>query len=189
MVKAVPFVLAALLGLSACMPPGGGTTGSASVMVGGKPMPPTRTILDNAAASADHTLLVHAVEAAGLADTLESPGPYTIFAPTNAAFGRLPAGTLDRLVRPENKEGLVRLLGYHIVPGRLDAAALRRAIAAGGGRAALRTVGGGTLTAMLNGPDTIVLRDARGGVAAISIYDVAQSNGMLHVIDRVLSPN
>src|SRR5690242_17444133 len=124
MAKAVPFVLAALLGVSACMPPGAGTTGPAAVMVGGKPMAPTRTIFENTADSADHTRFVHAVKAAGLADTLESPGPYTVFAPTDAAFGRLPPGTLDRLVRPENREGLVRLLSYHIVPGRLDAAAL-----------------------------------------------------------------
>jgi uncharacterized surface protein with fasciclin (FAS1) repeats len=157
-------------------------------MVGGQPMYVSKDIVDNAVNSADHTTLVAAVKAAGLVDTLKGRGPFTVFAPTNAAFAALPAGTVDTLLKPENKPALARVLTYHVVPGRLDAAALENAIRAGRGSATLRTAGGGTLWAMMNGDRNIVLKDTRGTVASISTYDVLQSNGVIHVIDRVLLP-
>lgn len=159
-----------------------------TVTVGGQAMLPTRDIVDNAVNSADHTTLVAAVKAAGLVETLKGPGPFTVFAPVNAAFAALPAGTVDNLLKPENKTALTGVLTYHVVAGRYDAAALERAIRAGGGQAALKTVAGGTLTAMMNGPRNIVVKDARGNVANVSTYDVRQSNGVIHVIDRVLMP-
>ena len=159
-----------------------------AVTVGGQAMLPTRDIVDNAVNSADHTTLVSAVKAAGLVETLKGPGPFTVFAPVNAAFSALPAGTVDNLLKPENKAALTGVLTYHVVAGRYDAAALERAIRAGGGQAALKTVNGGTLTAMMNGPRNLVVRDAKGNVANISTYDVRQSNGVIHVIDKVLMP-
>jgi uncharacterized surface protein with fasciclin (FAS1) repeats len=158
------------------------------VMVGGQPMLPAKNIVQNAVNSADHTTLVAAVKAAGLVDTLEGPGPFTVFAPTNEAFAALPAGTVDTLVKPENKAMLTGILTYHVVAGKLDAAALKRMIKAGHGVATLTTVNGAPLTAMMNGPDNIVLKDAKGGVSTISTYDVYQSNGVIHVIDHVLMP-
>jgi uncharacterized surface protein with fasciclin (FAS1) repeats len=157
-------------------------------MVGGQPMYVTRDIVDNALNSADHTTLVAAVKAAGLVPTLKTKGPFTVFAPTNAAFAALPSGTVDTLLQPENKPALARVLTYHVVPGRLDAAALERAITAGHGTATLKTASGGTLWAMKNGDRNIVLRDTGGSVASISTYDVHQANGVIHVIDRVLLP-
>jgi uncharacterized surface protein with fasciclin (FAS1) repeats len=163
--------------------------GAASVTVGGQAMLPTRDIVDNAVNSADHTTLVAAVKAAGLVETLKGKGPFTVFAPVNAAFAALPAGTVETLLKPENKAALAGVLTYHVVAGRVDAAALERAIRAGGGRATLKTVAGGSLTAMMNGPRNIVVQDAKGNVANVSTYDVRQSNGVIHVIDKVLLPN
>ena len=138
--------------------------------------------------SKDHTTLVAAVKAAGLVDTLKSPGPFTVFAPTNDAFGILPAGTVETLVKPENKATLTKILTYHVVSGKLDAAALKKMIAAGGGRATLKTVSGGTLIVYADGPG-IALQDEKGGTAAVTIADVYQSNGVIHVVNRVLLPS
>ena len=160
-----------------------------NVMVGGQPMLPSKTIVDNAVNSADHTTLVAAVKAAGLVDTLEGPGPFTVFAPVNSAFAALPPGTVDTLLKPENRATLTGILTYHVVPGRLDSAALREQVAAGGGTARLKTVNGQTLTVKANGPSNLVLEDGRGGTATISTYDVYQSNGVIHVIDEVLLPS
>ena len=157
-------------------------------MVGGKEMFPNKNIVENAMNSADHTTLVAAVKAAGLVETLESPGPFTVFAPVNAAFAKLPAGTVDTLLKPENKSTLVKILTYHVVAGNLSSADLRKEIKAGGGKASLKTVAGGTLWAMMDG-NTIVLKDEKGGVARITQSNVFQSNGVIHVIDTVLMPN
>ena len=162
---------------------------ASEVSVGGQAMLPTRDIVDNAVNSADHTTLVAAVKAAGLVETLKGPGPFTVFAPVNAAFAALPAGTVETLLKPENKAALTGVLTYHVVAGRYDAASIERAIRAGGGQATVKTVGGGTLTAMMNGPRNIVVQDAKGNVANVSTYDVRQSNGVIHVIDKVLLPN
>ena len=159
-----------------------------TVTVGGQAMLPTRDIVDNAVNSADHTTLVAAVKAAGLAETLKGAGPFTVFAPVNAAFAALPAGTVDNLLKPENKAALAGVLTYHVVPGRYDAAALERAVRAGHGQATLKTAAGVALTAVMNGPRKIVVRDAKGNVANISAYDVGQANGVIHVVDRVLMP-
>jgi uncharacterized surface protein with fasciclin (FAS1) repeats len=158
-------------------------------MVGGQSMMKSMDIVDNAVNSPDHTTLVAAVKAAGLVDTLKGPGPFTVFAPTNEAFGALPAGTVDTLVKPENKPTLTKILTYHVVPGRWDFASLARAIRAGGGTTELKTVEGGALTVMMNGPRNIVLRDEKGDIADISTYDVYQSNGVIQVVDKVLMPN
>src|SRR5580693_6690620 len=161
---------------------------SPNPMVGGQAMMSSKDIVDNAVNSADHTTLVAAVKAAGLVDTLKGPGPFTVFAPTNEAFAALPAGTVETLLRPENKGTLTKVLTYHVVPGRLDSAALMHLIREGGGRAELKTVEGGTLTAEMNGPKNIVLVDEKGNVATISTYDVYQSNGVIQVIDKVEMP-
>ncbi len=160
-----------------------------TTMVGGQAMFRTRDIIDNAVHSADHTTLVAAVQAAGLVATLKGAGPFTVFAPTNAAFAQLPEGTVPTLLKPENKEQLTKVLTYHVVPGRYDAAALIRAIKSGQGRATLKTASGASLTFMMNGERNIVVRDAAGAVADISTYDVGQSNGVIHVVDRVLLPS
>ena len=162
---------------------------SATVMVGTQAMSPSKDIIDNAVNSADHTTLVAAVKAADLVETLKGKGPFTVFAPVNAAFAALPAGTVDNLLKPESKAALTGVLTYHVVAGTFDAAAIERAIRAGHGTASLKTVAGGTLTAMMNGPRNIVVKDAQGNVANVSTYDVRQSNGVIHVIDRVLLPN
>lgn len=159
-----------------------------NVMVGGMEMFPKKDIIDNAVNSADHTTLVAAVKAAGLVETLKSAGPFTVFAPTNAAFNKLPAGTVESLVKPENKTTLTSILTYHVIAGKVDAASLIRKIKAGGGMVEIKTVSGGTLTAMMNGPMNVILKDAKGGVSTISTYDVMQSNGVIHVIDSVLMP-
>jgi uncharacterized surface protein with fasciclin (FAS1) repeats len=161
---------------------------NASVTVGGQAMLPTRDIVDNAVNSADHTTLVAAVKAADLVETLKGKGPFTVFAPVNAAFAALPAGTVETLLKPENKAALAGVLTYHVVAGRFDAAAIERAIRAGRGTATLKTVSGGTLTAMMNGPRNVVVKDAQGNVAGVTTYDVRQSNGVIHVIDKVLLP-
>ena len=151
-----------------------------TVQVGGAPMFPSKTIVQNAVNSKDHTTLVAAVKAAGLVDTLSSPGPFTVFAPTNAAFGKLPAGTVDSLVKPENKGTLTKVLTYHVVPGRLSAADLRA-------KTTLRTVQGETLTVTAkNG--AVWLTDAKGGTSKVTIPNVYQSNGVIHVVDTVLMP-
>ena len=175
--------IAIALALSAA----GTTAAFAQVTVGGAPMYASKDIVDNAVNSKDHTTLVAAVKAAGLVDTLKSPGPFTVFAPTNASFAALPAGTVDTLLKPENKPALTKVLTYHVVPGRMDAAALRQQIAAGGGKATLKTASGGTLTATSSG-DMIMVTDDSGGMAHVTIADVTQSNGVIHVVDKVLLP-
>jgi uncharacterized surface protein with fasciclin (FAS1) repeats len=176
--------------LSACAQPmmASEPTAMAPVMVGGQPMLASKTIVANAVNSADHTTLVAAVKAAGLVDTLNGPGPFTVFAPVNSAFDALPAGTVATLLKPENKATLTKILTYHVVPGRLDFAALMDKIKAGGGKAMLTTVEGENLTIMANGPHNIDVVDAKGGVAHITTYDVYQSNGVIQVIDKVLLP-
>lgn len=158
-----------------------------TVMVGGAAMYPSKNIVENAVNSKDHTTLVAAVKAAGLVETLSGPGPFTVFAPTNEAFNALPAGTVESLVKPENKEALTKILTYHVVAGRMTAADLMKAIKAGGGKASLTTVQGEKLTAMMKGK-TIELKDEKGGVARVTIADVMQSNGVIHVINKVLMP-
>ena len=158
-----------------------------TVTVGGAPMFPSKTIVENAVNSKDHTTLVAAVKAAGLVDTLSGKGPFTVFAPTNAAFAKLPAGTVDTLVKPENKRTLTGILTYHVVSGKLNASDLAAQIKSGGGKATLKTVAGGTLTAAMQG-DKLVLTDAKGGTSTVTIADVNQSNGVIHVVDTVLMP-
>jgi uncharacterized surface protein with fasciclin (FAS1) repeats len=157
-------------------------------MVGGAAMYPTKNIVENAVNSKDHTTLVAAVKAAGLVETLESAGPFTVFAPTNEAFNKLPAGTVDNLVKPENKAALTKILTYHVVAGRISAADLKAKVAAGGGKAELKTVEGGTLTVMEKG-SKLYLVDEKGGKSWITIADVFQSNGVIHVVNAVLMPN
>jgi uncharacterized surface protein with fasciclin (FAS1) repeats len=158
------------------------------VYVGGQAMYPTKDIIDNAVNSKDHTTLVAAVKAAGLVETLKGKGPFTVFAPTNDAFENLPAGTVDTLLKPENKQKLSGILTYHVVAGKFAADDVAKAITAGGGKAELKTVAGGTLTAKLNGPKNVVLTDENGNTANIVTYDVIQSNGVIHVIDKVVLP-
>ncbi|MCX7062524.1 MAG: fasciclin domain-containing protein [Nevskia sp.] len=160
---------------------------AADPIVGGAPMLPTKDIIDNAVNSKDHTTLVAAVKAAGLVETLKGKGPFTVFAPTNAAFAALPAGTVDTLLKPENKAKLSGILTYHVVSGSLDSKAVVAAIKAGGGKATLTTVAGGKLSAALVGSDVIV-SDENGGKAKVTIADVYQSNGVIHVVDKVLLP-
>jgi uncharacterized surface protein with fasciclin (FAS1) repeats len=178
---------AAVAALSLAFVMSGATAAEKTVMVGGAAMYPSKTIVDNAVNSKDHTTLVAAVQAAGLVDTLKSPGPFTVFAPTNAAFNKLPAGTVDTLVKPENKDTLTKILTYHVVPGRLTASDLMGKIKAGGGKATLTTVQGEPLTAWMKG-GTLVLTDAKGGNSNVTIKDVMQSNGVIHVVDTVLMP-
>ena len=165
----------------------GAQSSMAAPMVGGAAMYPSKDIVDNAVNSKDHTTLVAAVKAAGLVDTLKSPGPFTVFAPTNAAFAALPAGTVDTLLKAENKPMLTNVLTYHVVPGRVDAAALAQQIRAGNGRAVLKTASGGTLVATMSGSN-VLITDAKGGSATVTIADVYQSNGVIHVVNKVLLP-
>ena len=157
------------------------------VEVGGAPMYDTRNIVQNAVNSKDHTTLVAAVKAAGLVETLEGPGPFTVFAPTNEAFDMLPGGTVESLLKPENKDKLTAILTYHVVPGRLNSKELARLIKEGNGTAELKTVAGGKLWIMMKGTD-IVLKDENGGTATVTIKNVNQSNGVIHVVDHVLLP-
>ena len=180
LLKLAPIALAFVLA-------GATTASTAQVTVGGAPMYATKDIVDNAVNSKDHTTLVAAVKAAGLVDTLKSPGPFTVFAPTNASFAALPAGTVDTLLKPENKPALTKVLTYHVVPGKLDAAALKQQITSGGGKVMLKTASGGTLTAMATG-NGISIADEGGGTANVTIADVVQSNGVIHVVDKVLLP-
>ena len=165
----------------------GAASSMAQVMVGGAPMLPTKDIIDNAVNSKDHTTLVAAVKAAGLVDTLKGPGPFTVFAPTNAAFAALPAGTVDTLLKPENKAKLTTVLTYHVVPGKWDAAAITKMIKDGNGMASIKTVAGGTLTAKAAG-GKVTVTDENGGMATVTTADVYQSNGVIHVVDKVLLP-
>jgi uncharacterized surface protein with fasciclin (FAS1) repeats len=158
------------------------------VMVGGAAMYPSKNIVENAVNSKDHTTLVAAVKAAGLVDTLMGPGPFTVFAPTNAAFGKLPAGTVDMLLKPENKAALVKVLTYHVVPGRLTAADLMRMVKDGHGTASLKTVEGDPLKLSMNGTHLFVTGE-KSGIGEITISNVGQSNGVIHVVDSVLVPN
>ena len=185
-------MLAMALSLSACTTMNDdmvATSASAgeTVMVGGAAMYPNRNIVENAVNSRDHTTLVAAVKAAGLVDTLSSAGPFTVFAPTNAAFAKLPAGTVDTLLQPANKSMLQSVLTYHVVPGRLSAADLLARIKAGNGQARLTTVQGGTLTASMMG-NKIMLTDAKGGMSHVTQGNVMQSNGVIHVTDGVSIP-
>ncbi|MDQ1610994.1 MAG: hypothetical protein QOG00_925 [Pyrinomonadaceae bacterium] len=174
-----------------------GTTASAQMMsnskkdgnptVGGAAMYKTKNIVENAVESPIHTTLVAAVKAAGLVETLSGKGPFTVFAPTDDAFAKLPAGTVETLVKPENKATLTGILTYHVVAGKMDSKALAKGIKKGGGKATLKTVNGGTLTAMMHG-NGIMLTDAKGGTAMVTTADVYQSNGVIHVIDTVVMP-
>ena len=159
-----------------------------TVEVGGAAMYPSKNIVANAVNSADHTTLVAAVKAAGLVETLQSAGPFTVFAPTNAAFGKLPAGTVETLVKPENKATLTKILTYHVVAGKFDAKSIAALIKEGNGTATLRTVAGGELKASMKGKK-LILTDEKGGMSVVTIADVYQSNGVIHVVDTVVLPS
>lgn len=158
-----------------------------TVTVGGAPMYPSKNIVENAVNSKDHTTLVAAVKAAGLVETLQSKGPFTVFAPTNAAFDKLPKGTVETLLKPENLKLLQTILTYHVVAGKMNSSDISIAIKAGNGKATLKTVSGGTLTAWMKGSN-FYLTDENGNSAKVSIADVNQSNGVIHVIDAVVTP-
>lgn len=166
----------------------GAMAGGDTPMVGGAPMYPDKNVVENASTAGNLKTLVAAVGAAGLVDTLKGPGPFTVFAPDDDAFKKLPPGTVDNLMKPENKAKLAGVLTYHVVSGKLDAAELGKIIEAGSGKATLKTVAGGSLTAAKEG-DSIVLTDATGGKSKVSQADVYQSNGVAHVIDTVLLPS
>lgn len=167
---------------------GQASMGHQNPMVGGMAMMPNKNIIENAMNSKDHTTLVAAVKAAGLVDALMGHGPFTVFAPTNAAFDMLPNGTVNMLLKPESKKMLTNVLTYHVVPGKWTYDSISKAIRAGKGTAKVKTLNGGWLWATWNGPKNIVLKDEMGGWASICTYDVMQSNGVIHVIDRVLMP-
>ncbi len=159
-----------------------------TVNVGGAPMYPSKNIIQNAVNSKDHTTLVAAVKAAGLVDTLQGPGPFTVFAPTNAAFGKLPPGTVDNLVKPENKATLTKILTFHVVPGRLTAGNLMKAVKDGGGMAKFKTVEGEEIVIKQPSAGKLSVTDAKGSTSMVTIGDVLQSNGVIHVVDTVLLP-
>jgi len=184
------FASAAFLAFAAVAPAAlsAETMSEKTVNVGGAPMYPSKNIVQNAVNSKDHTTLVAAVKAAGLVDTLQGPGPFTVFAPTNAAFGKLPAGTVDNLLKPENKGTLTKVLTYHVVPGRMTAVNLMKAVKEGEGEAKLKTVAGDWLMVKQAGPGKLTVTDAKGDVAMVTIADVLQSNGVIHVVDKVLLP-
>jgi uncharacterized surface protein with fasciclin (FAS1) repeats len=177
------FLLSSVIALSLAAP----AVFAADPMVGGAAMYPTKDIIENAVNSKDHTTLVAAVKAAGLVETLKGKGPFTVFAPTNEAFAALPAGTVDSLLKPENKAKLTAILTYHVVAGKDDSKTLAKLIKAGNGKAELKTVEGGTLTVTMDGKD-VVITDEMGGIAKVTIADVYQSNGVIHVVDKVLLP-
>ncbi|MBR9859539.1 fasciclin domain-containing protein [bacterium] len=166
----------------------GFSTMAQTTKVGGEEMYPKKNIVENAVNSADHTILVEAVKVAGLVGTLQGDGPFTVFAPVNDAFENLPEGTLETLMKPENKDQLVGILTYHVIPGKYDFEALKKEIKKGDGKATLETAAGKTLSFMMNGERNITVWDNSGNYANISVYDVYQSNGVIHVIDRVLLP-
>ena len=167
---------------------GASMTAEKAVQVGGAPMYPSKNIIQNAVNSKDHTTLVAAVKAAGLVDTLQGAGPFTVFAPTNEAFAKLPAGTVDNLVKPENKATLAKILTFHVVAGRHTAPALMKEVKNGGGMAKLKTVEGEELVVKQAGPGKLSVTDRKGAVSMITIADVLQSNGVIHVVDTVLMP-
>ncbi|KRB53499.1 fasciclin domain-containing protein [Flavobacterium sp. Root186] len=181
--KTRKFLAAAILALSF----GFTSFAQKSVMVGGAAMYPNKNIIENAVNSKDHTTLVAAVKAAGLVETLQSAGPFTVFAPTNAAFDKLPKGTVESLLKPENLKTLQTILTYHVVAGKMNAPDIAEAIKAGNGKATLKTVSGGTLTAWMKGKDLYVT-DENGNKSKVTIADVNQSNGVIHVVDAVLLP-
>jgi len=182
---AIAFAAVGLLSSTALVP---AAAMEKTVNVGGAAMYPSKNIIQNAVNSKDHTTLVAAVKAAGLVDTLQGSGPFTVFAPTNTAFGKLPAGTVEGLVKPENKATLTKILTYHVVPGRLTAASLMKSVKEGGGMAHLKTVEGEDLMVKQAGPGKLSVTDAKGDVSWITIADVLQSNGVIHVVDTVLLP-
>jgi len=175
-------LLLAVMQASAQMMDGG------NPMVGGAAMYKTKTIVDNAVNSKDHTTLVAAVQAAGLVDTLKGAGPFTVFAPVNSAFDKLPMGTVEMLLKPENKAMLTKVLTYHVLAGDMDSKAIAKAIKEGRGKAEFTTVAGGKLWAMMDGKN-LVLTDEKGGRSTVTIADVRQSNGVIHVVDTVVLPN
>ena len=180
---------AAMIGAAGAL--GGSTVPSFAddaMMVGGAPMLPTKNIVENAVNSKDHTTLVAAVKAAGLVDTLAGAGPFTVFAPTNEAFAKLPAGTVETLVKPENKATLTKILTYHVVPGHLTAKDLSKMVMDGGGKAMLKTVEGDMLTIDSPAAGKLEVIDAKGDKSMVTIADVLQSNGVIHVVDTVLLP-
>ncbi len=190
-----PFAKATLIavaiavgGCTTMSPMAAGASADGISYVGGAAMYPTKTIVGNAVNSPDHTTLVAAVKAADLVDTLSGAGPFTVFAPTNAAFGKLPAGTVDTLVLPQNKSTLQSVLTYHVVPGRVTASELVAMIQSSGGRATLKTVQGAPLYASMMG-STVMLTDAKGNTGHVTQGDVMQSNGVIHVVDTVLMPS
>ena len=187
--RALPALMAlSVLFVAQAMPAiAGGATHEHTVMVGGAPMYPSKNIIQNAVNSKDHTTLVAAVKAAGLVDTLSGPGPFTVFAPTNAAFAALPAGTVESLLKPENKAALAKVLTYHVVAGRMSANDLMAAVKRGGGQATLTTVEGEPLMVMQSG-NQLWIEDAQGNKARITTGDVMQSNGVIHVVNKVLMP-
>ncbi len=180
-------IAVAAIALGASLTGGATAFAQSDPMVGGAAMYPSKTIVQNAVNSKDHTTLVAAVKAAGLVDTLSGPGPFTVFAPTNEAFDKLPPNTVPTLLEPGNKPMLVKVLTYHVVPGRISATDLDRMVQAGGGKATLTTVEGEPLTVTEQG-QTLMLTDAKGGMSRITIADVMQSNGVTHVVDTVLMP-
>jgi uncharacterized surface protein with fasciclin (FAS1) repeats len=182
------FATAAVLAFGVMAPAYAQQMSDKTVMVGGAPMYPSKNIIQNAVNSKDHTTLVAAVKAAGLVDTLEGPGPFTVFAPTNAAFDKLPDGTVANLLKPENKATLTTVLTYHVVPGRMTAVSLMKAVKDGDGEAHLKTVAGEDLIVKQAGPGKLTVTDAKGDVANVTTADVLQSNGVIHVIDTVLLP-
>lgn len=188
--RIVTYLLAGLAasGLAVTPAMAQGTTTSDTVMVGGAPMYPSKNIIENAVNSKDHTTLVAAVKAAGLVETLQGKGPFTVFAPTNEAFARLPAGTVDTLLRPENKPALVKILTYHVVSGNYTAADLMKMVKAGGGKAVLKTVEGEPLTISENGMKLFVSGE-KSGVSEVMISNVRQSNGVIHVVNGVVLPS
>jgi uncharacterized surface protein with fasciclin (FAS1) repeats len=181
-VKSIGMLVAAFLFINASF-----AQKEKTVDVGGAAMYPSKNIVENAVNSKDHTTLVAAVKAAGLVETLQTAGPFTVFAPTNEAFNMLPKGTVETLLKPENKPTLTTVLTYHVVAGRLDSKELGRLIKEGNGKAELKTVAGGKLWASMNG-NTIMLTDEKGGMATVTIKNVYQSNGVIHVIDHVVLP-
>ena len=179
--------VALLGGTAIALAPSASVAQEKTVMVGGAPMYPSKNIVENAVNSKDHTTLVAAVKAAGLVDTLSGKGPFTVFAPTNAAFAKLPAGTVETLVKPESKATLTKILTYHVVSGTHSAADIVKAIKAGNGKATMKTVEGEELTFTMAGSSVEVV-DAKGGKSKVTIADVNQSNGVIHVVDTVLMP-
>ena len=186
-IKLAALMLATTLGLQAAAQMDGGKMKEKTVEVGGAPMYPSKNIIENAVNSKDHTTLVAAVKAAGLVETLSGSGPFTVFAPTNAAFDKLPKGTVDNLLKPENKGQLTGVLTYHVLAGKFNAKDVMAAIKKGGGKATMKTVAGGELAFSMKG-DKLMIRDASGGMSMVTIADVNQSNGVIHVVDSVLLP-